>query len=322
MLSPSTARMIRLPITQTQLCCPCTYRPRHTLIPIETRSRTPTQCVTQPLVTSVTIDRPLAALVYQLDSQVEHNPRRFPVRGRIILPIIRLTVECLVASGCRLRVTAEECCFESVHVGTECFAGGWEAAWFAFAVWTAEHADGCFEEDRVGDVAIRIALCGGVLRVGRRVARRCRWGACGGLNWWEEGREGSFGAGAVGAHYGTSFGREGWCAAIDCRAGTAGWKVGFCEKVLACCGWFDWAKVGGGQAYSADLVAGVPLGGWDCGVTALVGPRHRGISSCKIPGGALTECSWETIFDASIAATVKRTKMMVSQRDPNQSSWS
>ena len=44
-LLPSVARMILLPITQAHCRRPCPYRPRHTLIPIQTRSWTSRQRV-------------------------------------------------------------------------------------------------------------------------------------------------------------------------------------------------------------------------------------------------------------------------------------
>ena len=56
--------MVRLPILQTHALCACPDSPRHTLIPIYSRSRTPRQRIAQPLLTSVTIDRPMTGLVY------------------------------------------------------------------------------------------------------------------------------------------------------------------------------------------------------------------------------------------------------------------
>lgn len=238
--------MILLPITQTHSARPRPHRPSHTLIPIQPRSRTSREGITQPAITSIFIDGPLARLINQFNTQIKRNSRRQPVRRLATIPTIRLAVERFIASRIGLRVAAEESRFESVHVGAEGLADGGETAGGTFAFGAAEDADGGFEEDGVGDVAGGVALGGGVLRVGGGVAG---WG-CGGAGWgfdgWEDGCQGGFGAEAVGALYGAGFFGVGRCAAVDCGAVAGDGQVCFREDVLACCGWDEGAEVGGG----------------------------------------------------------------------------
>ena len=232
------------------------------------------------------------------------NPRRQPVRGRIVLPVPWLAVEGLVTSRRRLRVAAEEGRFERVHVRSECLASSCQTARFPFAFRTAEDADGGFEKDWVRYVASGLVLVGCGLRISGRVARRRCGCTGGGLDGRQEGCEGGFRAGAVSPHHRTSLLRKGGCAAVNYCAWPAGRKVRFAEDVLACCSWFDRAKTRGGEAHGTDLVARVPFRGWHGGVAAYIRPRHCGVSPHQSPGGAFTEISGKTVFDASVAATV------------------
>lgn len=93
MQSPSILRMIRLPITQTHIRGARPDRPRHTLVPIYPRSRTPGQRITQPTITSIAIDRPLTRLIDQLDAKIKRNARRQPVRRVATVPAIRFAVK-------------------------------------------------------------------------------------------------------------------------------------------------------------------------------------------------------------------------------------
>lgn len=108
--------MIRLPITQTHSARTGPHSPSDTLIPINPSSRTPRERITQPLITSIAINRPLTRLINQLDTQIKWNPRRQPVGRVATVPSIRFAIECFVSSRIGLRVAAEEGRFESVHV--------------------------------------------------------------------------------------------------------------------------------------------------------------------------------------------------------------
>ena len=108
--------MIFLPITQRQLRRSRPDRPRYAIVPIQSRRRTSRQRIAQPFITRIAIDRPLTAIIDQLDAQIEQDPRRLPVGRRIVFPIVRFAVEALVAAGTVPCVAAVECRFERFHV--------------------------------------------------------------------------------------------------------------------------------------------------------------------------------------------------------------
>lgn len=62
-VSPSVYWMILLSATQAHVRSPCRDSPRQTLIQLQSRSRTPSEYITQPLLAGIAINSPLTAIV-------------------------------------------------------------------------------------------------------------------------------------------------------------------------------------------------------------------------------------------------------------------
>ena len=124
-------------------------------------------------MTGIAIDLPLARCIEEFDAQIYRNARRQPIRRRVILPVVGLAVEAAVAARRGLESGTFERRYEGLGAaGDEESVGEGIAAVAGRAGGPTDDTDGGFEENRIGDVTVRIALARGVLRVARFIASR------------------------------------------------------------------------------------------------------------------------------------------------------